>query len=521
MTRADRKPPGRLPERAAEVIASLLKTRDLPVRLRAWDGSEAGPLGPPVAVIRSPQALRRLLWRPGELGLARAYISGELDVEGDLTEGLRLVLGAIRANGAPPAAPAPAWVPAALVPAARAVSAKAAAARTAASGRPAAWAAAQAALRLKVVGPPPPPPACELRVSGRRHSRARDQAVIAGHYDLSAAFYQLILDPSMAYSCAYWPEGNQTATLADAQRAKLDMICRKLALEPGRKLLDMGCGWGSLTVHAARDHRVEVTAVTLSREQGGYVRQRIRGLGLAERAEVRIEDYRDADGGPYDAIASVEMGEHVGAANYPRFCAELFRLLRPGGRLLIQQMSRGARAPGGGPFIESYITPDMTMRPVGETVRLIEDAGFEVIKVEAMRRHYVRTIRAWLDNFETQPARPSGRSSPRSRSASGGSTWPAARWRSRRAGWASTRSSRSGPRRERPSRERHSGERPSGERRSRERPSGERHCGERHCGERHGDERHSRRAVRRHGAQHRGRAARDDERDVRRRAEGR
>jgi cyclopropane-fatty-acyl-phospholipid synthase len=406
MTRAGRKPGPH--EGAAEVIASLLKTRaglDLPVRLRAWDGSETGPPASPpapVAVIRSPQALRRLLWRPGELGLARAYISGELDVEGDLTEGLRLVLGAIRAQGAPPAAPAPApaWAPASLIPAARAMSAKAAAARTAAAWTPAAWAAARAALQLRVLGPPPPPPACELRVSGRRHSRARDQAVIAGHYDLSAAFYQLILDPSMAYSCAYWAGDNQTAILADAQRAKLDMICRKLALEPGRKLLDMGCGWGSLTVHAARDHRVDVTAVTLSREQGGYVRQRIRGLGLGERTEIRIEDYRDADGGPYDAIASVEMGEHVGAANYPRFCAELFRLLKPGGRLLIQQMSRGARAPGGGRFIESYITPDMTMRPVGETVRLIEDAGFEVIGVDAMRRHYVRTIRAWLGNFE-------------------------------------------------------------------------------------------------------------------------
>jgi cyclopropane-fatty-acyl-phospholipid synthase len=178
------------------------------------------------------------------------------------------------------------------------------------------------------------------------------------------------------------------------------MICRKLALEPGHKLLDMGCGWGSLTVHAARDHHTQVAAVTLSVEQGGYVRQRVRSLGLGDRAEVRIQDYRDAAGGPYDAIASVEMGEHVGAANYPRFCAELHRLLRPGGRLLIQQMSRGSRAPGGGPFIESYIAADMTMRPVGETVRLIENAGFEVIGVEAMREHYVRTIRAWLDNFE-------------------------------------------------------------------------------------------------------------------------
>jgi cyclopropane-fatty-acyl-phospholipid synthase len=140
--------------------------------------------------------------------------------------------------------------------------------------------------------------------------------------------------------------------------------------------------------------------VTLSAEQGGYARQRVRGLGLGDRAEVRIQDYRDPLDGPYDAIASVEMGEHVGAAQYPKFCSALYCLLRPGGRLLIQQMSRGGRAPGGGPFVESYIAPDMDMRPVGETVRLIENAGFEVTGVQAMREHYVRTIRAWLDNFE-------------------------------------------------------------------------------------------------------------------------
>ena len=268
---------------------------------------------------------------------------------------------------------------------------------------PAAWAAAKAVAQLKILGPPPEPPRCELRVRGRLHSRARDQAVIAGHYDLPAAFYQLILDPSMAYSCAYWSPGHNT--LADAQRAKLELIGGKLGLEPGQRLLDMGCGWGSLTIHAARA-RVQVTGVTLSREQGGYVRQRARGLGLGDRAEVRIQDYRDPLDDRYDAVASVEMGEHVGAAQYPRFCAALHARLRPGGRLLIQQMSRGARAPGGGgPFIESYITPDMDMRPVGNTVRLIENAGFEVIGVEAMRDHYVRTIRAWLDNFEqNQPA---------------------------------------------------------------------------------------------------------------------
>ena len=352
------------PKGAAEVITALLAQAglDLPVRLRAWDGSEAGPVDAPVLVARSPRALQRILWRPGELGLARAYVSGDLDVEGDLTDGLRRVHATAPRSG-----------PFGLIKTGPA--------------------AAAAAARLGLLAPPPKPPRCELRVRGRRHSRARDQAVIAGHYDVPSAFYQLILDPSMAYSCAYWDGGQD---LAAAQRAKLELIGRKLALAPGQALLDMGCGWGSLTIHAARA-RVRVTGVTLSREQGGYVRRRARGLGL--NLEVRIQDYRDPLDGPYDAIASVEMGEHVGAARYPAFCAALYGRLRPGGRLLIQQMSRTARR-GGGPFIESYIAPDMDMRPVGETIRLIQDAGFEVLGVEAMREHYARTIRAWLENFE-------------------------------------------------------------------------------------------------------------------------
>jgi cyclopropane-fatty-acyl-phospholipid synthase len=355
------------PKDVADVIAGLLAQvgLDLPVRLRAWDGSEAGPADGPVLVARSPRALQRILWRPGELGLARAYVSGDLAVEGDLTDGLRRVHATAPRSG-----------PFGLI-----------------KTGPAAVAAAA---RLGLLAPPPEPPRCELRVRGRRHSRARDQAVIAGHYDVPSAFYQLILDPSLAYSCAYW-DGQKD--LNGAQQAKLDLIMSKLALEPGQALLDMGCGWGSLTLHAARA-RVQVTGVTLSREQGGYVRQRARGLGLGGRAEVRIQDYRDPLDGCYDAIASVEMGEHVGAARYPAFCAALYRRLRPGGRLLIQQMSRGGRAPGGGPFIESYIAPDMDMRPVGDTIRLIQDAGFEVLGVEAMRADYVRTIRAWLENFE-------------------------------------------------------------------------------------------------------------------------
>ena len=153
-------------------------------------------------------------------------------------------------------------------------------------------------------------------------------------------------------------------------------------------------------MHAARHRHAQVTAVTLSAEQGGYIRERLRGLGLADRARVLIQDYRDAAGESYDAIASLEMGEHVGAAGYPAFCTALHGRLRPGGRLLIQQMSRGNTAPGGGAFIESYVAADMHMRPVGETVGLLEQAGFEVLGVEALRPHYVRTIRAWLDNLE-------------------------------------------------------------------------------------------------------------------------
>ena len=353
----------------AELIATLLADAglDLPVRLRGWDGSEAGPAGAPVLAARSPRALQRILWRPGELGLARAYVSGDLDVEGDLADALRRVL--------------------------------AARARPSLRQARAAAAAIRAAARLGLLAPPPGPPACELRVRGRRHTRARDQAVIEGHYDLPARFYQLILDPSMAYSCAYW---DGAGDLAAAQRAKLDLICRKLDLQPGQQLLDMGCGWGSLTLHAA-GARVSVTGVTLSREQGGFVRQRARALGLAH-ADIRIQDYRDpldaaTSDGRYDAIASVEMGEHVGRAHYPAFCAALHKRLRPGGRLLVQQMSRTSR-PGGGPFIESYIAPDMDMRPVGDTIRLIQDAGFEVVGVQAMRQHYARTIRAWLARFE-------------------------------------------------------------------------------------------------------------------------
>jgi cyclopropane-fatty-acyl-phospholipid synthase len=203
----------------------------------------------------------------------------------------------------------------------------------------------------------------------------------------------------MAYSSAYWTSDGPGYTLADAQADKLALICAKLSLAPGARLLDIGCGWGSLTLYAAQQHQVQVTAVTLSAQQGAFVTGRVRELGLESLVDVQIRDYRDVTGQGFDAAASIEMGEHVGAGQYPRFCTALHDHVRPGGRVLIQQMSRAGRAPGGGPFIESFIAPDMHMRPVGATINLLEQAGLEVLGAEAMRGHYVRTIRAWQQNF--------------------------------------------------------------------------------------------------------------------------
>ncbi len=342
----------------------------LPVRLRAWDGSETGPADAPVLVLRSPDALRRLLFHPGELGIAQAYVTGEIDVEGDLLDGLRRVWSVTR--------------------------------RTGSTGRltPSVLARGlRAALDLDVVGKPLAPPRSEARLRGRLHSKLRDRQAISHHYDLSNDFYALVLDPNMAYSSAYWTSEEPSYTLQDAQRDKLDLVCRKLGLTPGMRFLDVGCGWGSLSLHAAEHYGVTVTGVTLSKEQRTFVLDRVRGRGLGDRVEIRLQDYRDVSDAPFDAVASIEMGEHVGEGNYPTYAAVLHRLVRPGGRVLIQQMSRRTK-PGGGPFIEAYIAPDMTMRPVGQTVDLLEQAGLEVRDVHGMREHYVRTVNAWYRTFE-------------------------------------------------------------------------------------------------------------------------
>lgn len=345
-----------------------------PVRIRAWDGSLAGPDGAPVVHLRTRRALRRLLWQPDELGLAQAYISGDLEIEGDLTEALRTVWTSARDTGMRPPR-------AGLADRAR---------------------AAAVLLRLGALGPrPAAPSAPAARLGGRLHSRSRDRAAISHHYDLSNDFYARLLDDSMAYSCGVWTRPDDPAYgLADAQHDKLEIICRKLALRPGSRLLDIGCGWGSLTLHAAETCKTQVTAVTLARRQAEFVTARVKERGLENLVEVRLCDYRDIEGGSYDAVSTIEMGEHVGDAEYPGFAATLRRMLRPGGRVLVQQMSRGSNAPGGGAFIESYIAPDMHMRPLGRTLSLLEDAGLEVRHTESLREHYVHTIRAWHDTLE-------------------------------------------------------------------------------------------------------------------------
>ncbi|WP_369184925.1 class I SAM-dependent methyltransferase [Streptomyces sp. Y1] len=352
--------------RLAGLLTDLLQ-RPLPFRLKAWDGSTAGPTGAPTVVLRNRRALRRLLWQPGELGLADAYISGDLDIEGDLAPALSQVRRALAGHG--PVRPGLRDWPGLLAGAAR----------------------------LGALGPRPQPPGGRAQVGGTPHSRARDRAVISHHYDLSNEFYALLLGPAMAYSCAYWTP--KSDTLQTAQEAKFDLICRKLALTPGSRLLDVGCGWGALAVHAARHFGAQVTAVTLSTRQHAFATAAVEAAGVGDRVTVLLRDYREIPDGQYDAVSCVEMGEHVGDQQYPAFARRLHDLLAPQGRLLVQQMSRGTVAPGGGAFIETYIAPNMHMRPVGETVALLERAGLEVRNVEALREHYARTIDAWHDNL--------------------------------------------------------------------------------------------------------------------------
>jgi cyclopropane-fatty-acyl-phospholipid synthase len=316
-----------------------------PIRLIAWDGSVAGPEAAPVVWLRSPDALRRILCRPSELGVAQAYVCGDIDVDGDLGVALGEVWSQTAERRLRPAKPSTATLRSLRI----------------------------IAERLGALGRPLPPPATEARL----HSFSRDGAAIRHHYDIPCDFYGLILDPSMANSCAYWDSSRANSTLAQAQTDNLDRICRKIGLheQPGTWLLDVGCGWGSLSLHAAEKYGAQVVGLTLAPEQKAYIDAVLAERGLQDRVEIRVEDYRALTDGPFDAAASIEIGEHVGEADYPIFASILYASVRPGGRVLVQQMSRRGSHPGGAPFIESFITPDTYVRPVGQTLALLEDSG--------------------------------------------------------------------------------------------------------------------------------------------------
>ncbi|CCG03665.1 class I SAM-dependent methyltransferase [Blastococcus saxobsidens] len=360
--------------RAAELVSELgrlLLGAPLPMSVRCWDGSRTVVDGAPTLVVRHPRALRRLVYAPGELGLARAYVSGDLDIEGDLFAAL----------GFPDDLPSRPEL---------------------ALDRRALARLAGPLLRLRVLGPPPAPPPEEARLRGSRHSLGRDRSAISHHYDVGNDFYRLLLGPSLVYSCAYFPEPG--ATLEQAQEAKLDLVCRKLGLEQGMRLLDVGCGWGSFALHAASRYGVSVVAVTISDAQAGLARRRIADAGLTDRVEVRLQDYREVDDGPFDAIASIGMAEHVGHASLPGYAARLHGLLRPGGRLLNHAIARGPAAgpdrPDPGSFLTRYVFPDGELQSLATHVQVLEEAGFEVRDVEALRRHYALTCRSWVRNLE-------------------------------------------------------------------------------------------------------------------------
>ncbi len=353
------------------------------------------------------------MFRPGELGLAQAYVTGEIDVEGDLLDGFRRVWQSVREDGA-----SPRLNPTALAQGLR------------------------TAFRLGAIGVPPAPPASQARLRGRLHSARRDRDAISHHYDLSNDFYSLILDPHMAYSCAYFTSDAADYTLEDAQRDKLDLVARKLGLTDaaeGHRHLDIGCGWGSMSLHLAQEYGVKVVGVTIAAEQKAFIDARIKERGLEDRVEIRLQDYRDVVDGPFDTITSIEMGEHVGKKNYPVFTGGIHRLLAR------RRSCAGAadvahhRARAAVPSSRPSSPPTCTCAPSARPSTSSSGPGSRCATCTRCASTTCAPSTPGTPPSRTTGTTPSRWSARRSL-ASGGSTSSAVRWRSRRAAWASTRS---------------------------------------------------------------------------------
>jgi cyclopropane-fatty-acyl-phospholipid synthase len=341
---------------------------DLPLAVEAYDGSRTGPEDAPATlVVRRPEALSRVITAPGELGLARAYVAGDLDIKGPIWAllALRDRLPNVR------------LAPKALL---RVVQ--------------------EAGGWRKIHRLPPPPE--EAHLHGRKHSRARDAAAISHHYDVSNAFYRMVLGPSLTYSCAVFHDAGDT--LEQAQANKYELICRKLDLQPGMRLLDIGCGWGGMVMHAAQHHGVRAVGVTISSRQAELAEKRVGEAGLSDQVEIRLEDYREIDDGPYDGISSIGMFEHVGEDHLAEYFTRLRALVRPGGRVVNHGISRPpghkARLPRRS-FINRYVFPDGELHEVGRVVSVMQSADFEVRHVESLREHYALTLRHWVANLES------------------------------------------------------------------------------------------------------------------------
>lgn len=350
---------------------------DRPFAVEFWDGTELAPtsLGGPTFRVRSPRAIAQMLRTPGQLGVGRAYVAGNLEVD-DIDRVMRLL---------------DAWKPPGL-------------------DRIAKLRLLLAALVANGPTLAPPPPEAELRPRGTRRSQERDARSVRHHYDLPPEYFALFLDRSMTYSCAIFSRGAET--LEAAQEEKLELVCTKLALERGERVLDVGCGWGSFATHAASRHGVEVLGITLSEPQAEVARQRARDAGVDDRVEIRVMDYRDLAGEHFDAIASIGMVEHVGVEHVDLYAERLASLLPSGGRLLNHGIARLRHTdPDAGPFSERYVFPDADPVHLSRVELALERAGFVTSHIEGFAADYAETLRHWaarLDEHRDEAARLAG-----------------------------------------------------------------------------------------------------------------
>ncbi len=357
----------------ADALGRLMKD-GLPFRFEAFDGSSAGPEDAPIKLrLLNERGLSYLMTAPGDLGFTRAYVSGDLELEGvhpgNPYDAMVLIMSQLKFK----------------VPS-----------------------AAEMVQIVRSLGfgnlkPPPTPPEEHLpkwrrAMEGMRHNKKRDAEAIHHHYDVSNRFYELVLGPSMTYTCAVFP--NADSTLEEAQFEKYDLVARKLDLKPGQRLLDIGCGWGGMVRHAAKHYGVKVLGVTLSREQATWAQEEIKRQGLDHLAEVRFMDYRDVTETDFDAISSIGLTEHIGVRNYASYFGFLNDHLKVGGRLLNHCITRPHnKTMSTGAFIDRYVFPDGELTGVGRITVAAQDAGLEVRHVENLREHYALTLKGWCDNL--------------------------------------------------------------------------------------------------------------------------